>query len=257
MCDIDAHGSQVATCRCQLGYCFESVRMGEANLPGAPATGLTDELKATIQNAYSTWLGHRGFKARRGQRQMIADIARGLTEDDRLWRRGGRHGYGQDGGLLPCRHPHRQGPGQARGHFHRDRGIAGTGGASGPARPQGRMRTSTSASRSPRGAVGMSASSASTIGLPTIRSATACSARRRPNTWNSTDGSRRRSTPEPGTAISTTGRTACPRRPGRPSPTTGPDVTVDAAGTTTNARCSAPVPMSPTRTSWSPTTTWC
>lgn len=45
---------------------------------------MTDELKATIQNAYSTWLGNRGFRARRGQRQMIADIARGLTEDDRL-----------------------------------------------------------------------------------------------------------------------------------------------------------------------------
>ena len=45
---------------------------------------LTDEMKATIQRAYSTWLGNRGFRARRGQRQMIADIARGLTEDDRL-----------------------------------------------------------------------------------------------------------------------------------------------------------------------------
>ena len=53
-------------------------------LPDTPAPELTDELKATIQSAYSTWLGNRGFKARRGQRQMIADIARGLTEDDRL-----------------------------------------------------------------------------------------------------------------------------------------------------------------------------
>ena len=50
----------------------------------AVASELTDELKAAIQRAYSTWLGNRGFKARRGQRQMIADIARGLTEDDRL-----------------------------------------------------------------------------------------------------------------------------------------------------------------------------
>ncbi len=58
--------------------------MGEADLPDAPARVLTDELKATIQDAYSTWLGNRGFRARRGQRQMIADIARGLTEDDRL-----------------------------------------------------------------------------------------------------------------------------------------------------------------------------
>ena len=55
-----------------------------AKLPDTPSTELTDELKATIQSAYSTWLGNRGFRARRGQRQMIADIARGLTEDDRL-----------------------------------------------------------------------------------------------------------------------------------------------------------------------------
>ena len=50
----------------------------------AVETVLTDELKASIQRAYSTWLGSRGFRARRGQRQMIADIARGLTEDRRL-----------------------------------------------------------------------------------------------------------------------------------------------------------------------------
>lgn len=56
----------------------------------APATTsangeLTDELKAEIQLAYRTWLAGRGFKPRRGQRQMIADIARTLTEDgDRL-----------------------------------------------------------------------------------------------------------------------------------------------------------------------------
>ena len=53
-------------------------------MPDAHARGLTDELKATIQSAYSTWLGQRGFKPRLGQRQMIADIARGLTENDRL-----------------------------------------------------------------------------------------------------------------------------------------------------------------------------
>lgn len=46
---------------------------------------LTDELKAEIQLAYRTWLASRGFKPRRGQRQMIADIARALTEGgDRL-----------------------------------------------------------------------------------------------------------------------------------------------------------------------------
>ncbi len=43
---------------------------------------LTDELKAEIQDAYRNWLGSRGFKPRRGQRQMIADIARALTADE-------------------------------------------------------------------------------------------------------------------------------------------------------------------------------
>ena len=41
-------------------------------------------MKSSIQNAYSRWLGNREFKPRRGQRQMIADIALGLTGDDRL-----------------------------------------------------------------------------------------------------------------------------------------------------------------------------
>lgn len=57
---------------------------GVAALSNTRTSELTDELKASIQRAYSTWLANRGFKARRGQRQMIADIARGLTEDGRL-----------------------------------------------------------------------------------------------------------------------------------------------------------------------------
>ena len=49
---------------------------------GAAGDGaLTDDLKARIQSAYRAWLGSRGFKPRRGQRQMIADIARALTKD--------------------------------------------------------------------------------------------------------------------------------------------------------------------------------
>jgi len=52
----------------------------------APASVLlTDELKDTIQNAYRAWLDARGFKARRGQREMIAYVARALTaEADRI-----------------------------------------------------------------------------------------------------------------------------------------------------------------------------
>ena len=39
-------------------------------------SALTPELKAEIQGAYSTWLQARGFRARVGQREMIAQIAR-------------------------------------------------------------------------------------------------------------------------------------------------------------------------------------
>lgn len=39
-------------------------------------SALTDDLKSRIQEAYSAWLASRGFRARRGQREMIAHIAR-------------------------------------------------------------------------------------------------------------------------------------------------------------------------------------
>ena len=42
-------------------------------------SSLTDELKARIQSAYSAWLESRGFRARRGQREMIAHIARAFA----------------------------------------------------------------------------------------------------------------------------------------------------------------------------------
>ena len=45
----------------------------------ASRSELTDELKDAIQTAYRAWLGKRGFRPRRGQRQMIAEIARALT----------------------------------------------------------------------------------------------------------------------------------------------------------------------------------
>lgn len=40
---------------------------------------LTDALKLEIQDAYRAWLAARQFKPRRGQREMIAEIARTLT----------------------------------------------------------------------------------------------------------------------------------------------------------------------------------
>ena len=40
---------------------------------------LTQDLKQAIQRAYSSWLAARGFRARRGQREMIAAIARVCT----------------------------------------------------------------------------------------------------------------------------------------------------------------------------------
>ncbi len=43
---------------------------------------LDDALKETIQSAYRTWLGAREFKPRRGQREMIATIARVLTRPE-------------------------------------------------------------------------------------------------------------------------------------------------------------------------------
>lgn len=42
---------------------------------------LTDSIKQNIQQAYSAWLDARDFKARRGQREMIAAIARVLCAD--------------------------------------------------------------------------------------------------------------------------------------------------------------------------------
>jgi ATP-dependent DNA helicase DinG len=43
---------------------------------------LDADLKERIQAAYRTWLAARNFRARRGQREMIATIARVLTKDD-------------------------------------------------------------------------------------------------------------------------------------------------------------------------------
>lgn len=45
-------------------------------------TALTDAVKDEIQIAYRTWLAARDFKPRRGQRQMIAEIARSLSADE-------------------------------------------------------------------------------------------------------------------------------------------------------------------------------
>ena len=45
-------------------------------------TALTDAVKDEIQTAYRTWLAARDFKPRRGQRQMIAQIARSLSADE-------------------------------------------------------------------------------------------------------------------------------------------------------------------------------
>ena len=47
----------------------------------APISLLSDELKDTIQDAYRAWLQARDFKPRRGQREMIAHVARALTAD--------------------------------------------------------------------------------------------------------------------------------------------------------------------------------
>lgn len=41
---------------------------------------LTDEIKREIQEAYTRWLATRGFRARRGQREMVAFIARTVAD---------------------------------------------------------------------------------------------------------------------------------------------------------------------------------
>ena len=46
------------------------------------ASKLTAEIKDEIQTAYRAWLAARGFNPRRGQREMIAHVARSLTSDD-------------------------------------------------------------------------------------------------------------------------------------------------------------------------------
>ena len=43
---------------------------------------LTEQIKDAIQGAYRTWLGAREFKPRRGQREMIAQIARTLSQSE-------------------------------------------------------------------------------------------------------------------------------------------------------------------------------
>ncbi|HEX7034986.1 MAG TPA: ATP-dependent DNA helicase DinG [Pseudomonadales bacterium] len=48
-------------------------------LTGMGDAVLSDALKSEIQQAYRAWLEARGFRARRGQREMIAQVARTLT----------------------------------------------------------------------------------------------------------------------------------------------------------------------------------
>jgi len=45
-------------------------------------TALSPAIRTEIQEAYRAWLAARGFRARRGQREMIAAIARVLTGDE-------------------------------------------------------------------------------------------------------------------------------------------------------------------------------
>ena len=49
------------------------------NAPAAATELLSEDLKDAIQSAYRAWLSARGFAARRGQREMIAYVAKALT----------------------------------------------------------------------------------------------------------------------------------------------------------------------------------
>ncbi len=65
-------------------HCADERRLTRSLVVDFPMTDavLDDALKERIQNAYRTWLGAREFKARRGQREMIATIARVLTRPE-------------------------------------------------------------------------------------------------------------------------------------------------------------------------------
>ncbi len=52
-----------------------------ATVPAPGIVHLSDELKDAIQAAYRAWLSARGFSPRRGQREMIAHVARTLTQE--------------------------------------------------------------------------------------------------------------------------------------------------------------------------------
>ena len=43
---------------------------------------LTDDIKREIQDAYTNWLAARGFRARRGQREMVAHITRTVADPE-------------------------------------------------------------------------------------------------------------------------------------------------------------------------------
>jgi ATP-dependent DNA helicase DinG len=97
---------------------------------------ISNELKATIQGAYSRFLEAKSLKPRYGQRLMIAEVAKVLGDiacDDEGRRAGepavvaveAGHRYRQDRRLQPGRDPGRQGRRQAPGDRHRDRGPAG------------------------------------------------------------------------------------------------------------------------------------
>ena len=44
---------------------------------------LTESHKKEIQEAYTTWIEAKGFKPRKGQRQMIAEVARTVADGTR------------------------------------------------------------------------------------------------------------------------------------------------------------------------------
>src|SRR5262245_40913336 len=53
----------------------------DVSLESSQTIRLDADLKERIQTAYRTWLAARNFRTRRGQREMIATIARVLTND--------------------------------------------------------------------------------------------------------------------------------------------------------------------------------
>ena len=175
--------------------------------------GLTEAHKEDIQSAYRRWLAGRGFRARKGQRQMIALVARQMASaDSRICVVEAGTGTGKDTRLLPGRDPLGPRHGKARQSsppatvaLQEQVVLAG------PARPKAPRRTRLHPMPWQRGAGATCARSACRSSLPLTRTGRwRCSPGPATRTWSCTAACGRSSTNASGTASSTVGTNRLP-----------------------------------------------